>query len=163
MCGFLGRAPISEVSVEHPRHIAVTADMTSATWNTVATHEVFTVTGRVLMLMWMEVVIVPSSGAGGGCTACLQVGNELATDALIGSTIEGNFVAETFWFAQDTFGPTVVWTDFYFTPFHLANYGLDIGYEITSEPVESGNLVFHCIWAPLSVGATVTAGAGGPL
>ena len=30
-------------------HVAVTATMTSATWNTAASHEVFTVTGTVRM------------------------------------------------------------------------------------------------------------------
>jgi hypothetical protein len=41
--------------------------------------------------------------------------------------------------------------------------GLDIGYEITGEALTSGNIVFHCVWDPLSAGASVVAGAGGAL
>ena len=45
---------MSEISVNAPNHIAVTVDMTSATWNTVATHKVFAVTGVVRMRMWIQ-------------------------------------------------------------------------------------------------------------
>lgn len=47
--------------------------------------------------------------------------------------------------------------------FTTPKHELDIGYEIGVEALTAGSLVFHCVWVPLSDGASVTAGAGGTL
>jgi len=72
---------ISEV-LASLRYLSVTADFALAAWNTIATHEVFTVTGTV------RVRIVPRISAsltsGGALTA--QLGVAGATTAFVGNT-----------------------------------------------------------------------------
>lgn len=164
MCGFLGRAPVDEISVDHPRHIAVTADMTSGTWNTKATHEVFTVTGLVRVQMWVQIV-TPLDSTGG--SALVAFGVESLTELFMGAMAEDAFIANRLWdyssaMVYDTTVEAVQLMRFNAVQDWVI-YGEDVGYEITGEPLTSGSLVFHCVWAPLSVGATVTAGDGSAL
>lgn len=64
-------------------HIAVTATMSSATWNTAATHEVFTVTGAVRMWLW---VLCTDTLTDAADAADIQFGLAGATNAFIAST-----------------------------------------------------------------------------
>ena len=59
------------VHYNNPNYLAITADFTSATWNTVATHEILTVTGLVRLYVVAEV-----TGNGAGATATIELGNE---------------------------------------------------------------------------------------
>lgn len=145
-------------SYNNSRYLAVTATLTSATWNSDATHEVFTVTGTVRMRMW----ITCSSNVGSvGGTAVLMFGTETDTDAFIASTDETEIDSGDLWYDAtpttqwDTFGNVVM--DYVITG------GLDVGYEIDTEACNAGVLTFHCVWEPLSSDGAVTAGAGGAL
>jgi hypothetical protein len=134
--------------------LSVTTPMTVAAWNTIATHEVFTVTGDVHVIL---LPLITTSLVGAGLTATLGV--EGALTALVDTTLLATLLAGTAWLAQ--------------TP--LTNYalsslidriivgGLDIGYQIAVAAATAGSLTFHCWWEPLTVGSTVVAGAGGPL
>ena len=146
---------MSELSVNAPNHIAVPADMTSATWNAVGTHEVFQVTGMVRVRTWVECTAIHSSHD----TATLQVGFESETTAMLGTTV-ATYFAPGFWIDRDLTG---VYAASSTCMIDRMSWGGDIGYEIGVEAILSGTLIFHCVWEPLSAGATVVAGAGGPL
>lgn len=143
-------------------HIAVTADMTSATWNTAAKHETFTVTGLVRIRHWIECTDTLTDAADG---ASIQYGHESATNAFIASTGAAGAGASTLstgelWY--DTSPTTVTDTTANVIMDHVIN-GLDVGYEITGAALTGGSLVFHCVWEPLNSSGNVVAGAGGVL
>ena len=70
-------------NISNPNYLSVAVAMTSATWNTAAKHEVFTVTGLVRMKMWIECTATLTDAADG---AAIQFGHESATNAFIAST-----------------------------------------------------------------------------
>jgi hypothetical protein len=150
------------LNAQNKNHLAVTADLSSATWNTVASHEVFTVTGLVRMRMWVECTETVQDAAN---AADIQFGVEGATDAFIaatgaagkgGSTLSANEL----WY--DTSPTTVYDTAANVIKDYVVN-GLDVGYEITGEALTEGTLVFHCVWEALNSSGNVVAGAGGTL
>ncbi len=143
-------------------HIAVTATMTSATWNTAASHEVFTVTGLVRMRHWVECTGTLTDAAD---AADIQYGHETNTAAFIGATAAAGkggatITANELWY--DTTPTTVTDTTATVVFDHVIN-GLDVGYEITGAALTGGVLVFHCVWEPLNSSGNVVAGAGGSL
>lgn len=140
-------------------YFAVTADMTSATWNTVAAHEIITVTGAV------RIRIVPQCGAtltSGGGTATLILGDETTTDSLIASSDAENFATGETWF-DTTMTRTVAIASIYEKLDFVVMAGKDIGYTIGTEALTGGNIIFHCFWVPLDATGACAAGAGGPL
>ena len=150
-------------STDSPNHIVVTANFSSATWNTVGTHEVFTVTGAVRVRLWQLCTQTLEDAAD---LATIQFGDALASDDFIGSTgAAGNggvtLSAGQWWydtspeFAISTFNAVVL-------DMVIGN-GEDIGYELAGEALTAGKIEFHCAWEPLTAGSTVVAGAGGAL
>lgn len=151
-----------DISVNHPRHLVVTADLsTSSGWETVASHEVFTVTGVVRLRLWQIVTETVTSGG----SPTIQYGFEGSTDAYLGATAHTSLTAGKIWY----FGPAAAIT----APGPYASltsaildtieYNSDIGYEILVAATTNGTIEFHCIWEPLTAGASVVAGAGGTL
>ena len=149
-----------------PNSFTVTADMTSATWNTIASHEIATVTGLVHFIIIPHCTSTLTDAADG---ASIQFGVEGSTAALIASTGAAGAGANTI--ATNEF-----WLDA--TPADLVTNrtaedalefwvdgGLDVGYEITGAALTGGTLKFEVFWEPGdSAGAgTVAAGAGGSL
>lgn len=146
-------APPFETSIGNPHHIAVTADLaTGSGWETVASHEVFTVTGVVRVAIWAECTEdVTSDGA-----ATLQFGYEGVTNGLIASTVFSTIDANELWYDNT---PAKINT--------VANVilervisELDLGYEIGTAATTNGTIVFHCVWEPMSSDGLVTAGDG---
>jgi hypothetical protein len=145
------------------RYLAVTATMSSATWNTVAKHEVFTVTGTVRMQMW---ITCGATLVDAGDAAIIEFGHESDTDAFIAKTDAAGRNATTI---------TTGWLWYNTTPVagpapagsavmdYVVNGGLDVGYEISGAALTGGSLVFHCVWEPLDATGAVVAGAGGVL
>ena len=145
------------------RYLAVTATMSSATWNTVAKHEVFTVTGTVRMKMWITCGATLTDAADG---AIIEFGHESDTDAFIAKTDAAGRNATTI---------TTGWLWYNTTPVagpapagsalmdYVVNGGLDVGYEISGAALTGGSLIFHCVWEPLDATGAVVAGAGGVL
>lgn len=157
------RYNVGEISVNNPNHIVVTADMTSSTWNTVGSHEVFTVTGGV----WVKTWVVCTSGLTSGGSATIHYGHESYTTLFANAIAYGGFatgefidtsnnasvayLADGHWFGVSV-GDRYAWL-----------YGQDVGYSVNVAALTGGTLEFHCIWQPLTVGATVVAGSGGSL
>jgi hypothetical protein len=141
--------------------LKVIADMSSATWNTAASHEVFTVTGLCRLKLWIECGTSLTDAADG---ASIQFGYEGATNGIIASTTAATagsgLVTDELWYdtspttKMDTYGNCVM--------DYVLN-GLDVGYEITGAALTGGSLNFYCVWEPLESGASVAVGAGGTL
>lgn len=146
------------INYNNTSYLPITVDMSSATWNTVATHEVFTVTGAVRMRMLIECTGTLTDAAN---AAAIQMGVEGVTNAWIASSDTDNIVAGSIW-ADASPGDT----NGSFSSMVLDKVivgGLDVGYEITAEAVTGGTLIFHCWWEPLNATGAVVAGAGGVL
>ena len=144
-------------------HIAVTATMSAATWNTAATHEVFTVTGTVRMWLWVLCTHTLTDAAD---AADIQFGVAGATNGFIAATAAAGkggagIAAGEVWCdatPADTYGAaSSLILD------RVVSGGLDVGYEITGAALTGGVLEFHCVWVPLSSDGLVEAGAGGAL
>lgn len=155
--------PLSAFALKN--YFAVNADMTSATWNTVAKHEIATVTGSVHMKIIPEITSTLTDAADG---ASIQFGDEVLTSSLIGSTQCAGGGGKTLstgelWFdtsASTTAAKKSLYDNLDFVIVH----GLDVGYEITGAALTGGNIRFHVYWEEVgTAGGTVTAGAGGTL
>lgn len=139
-------------------YLTVTADLTSATWNTVASHEVFTVTGLVRMKVIAEV-----TGTGddtSGDTSTIQLGTESATNGWIAATQVDDLAAGEVW-ADAT--PTETDGNYSSLVFDKVVNAVDIGYEIAGEAATAGTIVFHCWWTPLNSTGAVVVGDGSSL
>lgn len=143
-----------EFSAKQANYLEVEADMSSATWNTVATHEVLTVTGAARIIL-IPVCTVDLTDGGGGA---IQAGDEAATNGLIASTTANTIDADEFWL---TTTPAKRYAKSSVLDF-IVN-GLDIGYEITGAALTGGTLKFKAWWIPLDAAATVVAGTGAAL
>ena len=146
-----------EVSANNSRYLAVTATMTESTWNTVGTHEVFTVTGAVRARMWITCGDNVGSAADG---ASVSFGVAGATTAFIAATAEDTLDTGELWHSNS---PAAAYAAFGTAVMDYVINGLDVGYDITVEDLTGGVLTFHCVWEPLSATGAVVAGAGGTL
>ena len=153
----------SGVTALASNHIAVTADMTSATWNIANTHEVFTVTGTVRMWLWNLCTDTLTDAAD---AADIQYGVAGATDAFIASTAaagKGGAAIATGEVWCDTSPAETYGNASSLILDKVISGGLDVGYEITGAALTVGTLVFHCVWVPLDDSGNVVAGTGGRL
>ncbi len=140
-------------------YLSVTADLTSVTWNTVAAHEIATVTGMVHLLIIPEVTGTVTSGGG---AATLVLGDETTADSIIASTDSEALATGEVWFDTTT-TRTLAATSIYEKTNIVVGGGKDIGYTIGTEALTGGSIVFHMWWRPISATGAVVAGAGGPL
>lgn len=151
-------------SIRLANYFTITADMTSATWNTQASHEIATVTGLVHIIVIPECTSTLTDTADG---ASIQLGIEGSTAILIASTGAAGAGANTiatgeFWLDATPADLVDTRTAEDALDFMVAN-GNDVGYEITGAALTGGTLVFHVFWEPISSTGAVTAGAGGSL
>ena len=153
----LAEAQGAGLSANAANYLAVAADLTNATWNSDATHEVFTVTGLVRMRMLIEVTGNVESG---GDTATLTFGHEGNAAAWIAATNEDALDTGDLWY--DT-SPTTKEEDFATAVFDKVVRDLDVGYEIDVEACTGGSIVFHVWWEPLNATGAVVAGDGSAL
>lgn len=146
---------IGEFSSKHANYLKVSADFSSATWNTVGTHELLVLAGP-----W-RIIIVPVclTDLTSGGAATIQLGDDVSSSALIGSTTATDIDANEFWltttparrFARSSVIDVV----------HCAN---DIGYEIGTAALTGGQIDFHIWLVPLDAStSSYTVGAGGSL
>lgn len=165
MFGQTNRTPLTGSS-RLANAFTVTADMTSATWNTIASHEIATTTGLVHYIIIPHCTSTLTDAADG---ASIQLGVEGSTAVLIASTGAAGAGA-------NTISTNEFWLDA--TPSDLVDTrtaenaldfwvdgGLDVGYEITGAALTGGTLKFEIFWeAGDAAGAgTAVAGAGGTL
>lgn len=137
-----------------PNKTSVTVDFTSATWNTIATHEVFTVTGLVRCLILPRCTENMAAGAGG----TMKLGIEGVTNDFVVATLFSAITADTIWLTATPAQRYNIGQ-----AFDKLNFGLDIGYEIETAAFTDGTMVFDCLWLPISDNGNVVAGAGGAL
>lgn len=140
-------------------YFSVTADFTSSTWNTVAAHEIATVTGAVHMIVLPEVTGTVTS-AGGAAT--LILGDETTTNSIITSTDAENLATGEWWVDATDTRTIAARSNFEKCDFIVAN-GKDIGYTIGTEALTGGSIVFHVWWEQIGATGAVAAGAGGAL
>jgi len=140
-------------------YLPVTIDFTSVTWNTVATHEVFTVTG----LARVRLIPICTENMAGLNNMKLGTASNIVAAPWVATTLKVDIDATEAWLTA-TPAPTfpvpggagtgvidaIVSTD-------------DIGYEIETADASDGTIVFHLWWTALDPTATVVAGAGGVL
>lgn len=161
MFGQTNQKPYSTLKL--PNYFSVTADMTSATWNTLAKHEIATVTGMVHMVVIPECTATLTDTADG---ASIQFGHESDTAALIASTAGATaatlIATGDIWVDATPTEVMVLRTPLAALDFVIAG-GLDVGYEITGAALTGGTIVFHVWYEPLNSTGAVVAGAGGVL
>lgn len=149
-------------SMTDSNYICVRADFSSATWNTAATHEVFTVTGTVRMKILPLCVETLTDAAD---AASIQFGDAGATNSFIASTGAAGAGADTISAGEIWIDATPTETTAAYSAMldKIVSNGLDIGYEITGAALTGGILDFHCWWEALDATGRVEAGAGGTL
>ena len=143
------------ITYNNANYLSVTADLTSATWNTVATHELFTVTGLVRMKVIAEVTTTGDDTSGN--TATIQLGVEDSTDDWIAVTEVDDLASGEIW-ADAT--PTETNGNYTSLVLDKVVNVKDVGYEIAGEAATDGEIVFHCWWEALNSTGNVVVGDG---
>jgi hypothetical protein len=141
------------------QYLCVIADMTSATWNTVATHTLFGTTGGVQMKIIPECTGSLTAGAG----ATIGLGVEGATGAFVADTDFALIDVGEVW---DTAIDGTITSYGDSTALGLDKKvfgGLSVGYEVKTNALTGGSIAFHCYWTPLNATGSVVAGDGSAL
>jgi hypothetical protein len=127
--------------VGYGNYFKVIADFSSATWNTVATHETHVVTGAVRMIVLPQIVTSLASATGtiSGGTWWLNATN-------VGAATRLGVVTAT------TGAMDLV----------VAN-GADLGLAVATAAFTAGRIDFHTWWVPIDETGLVTPGLGGTL
>lgn len=136
-------------------YLNVTADFSLAAWNTVADHEVFTVTGQVRLVI-IPICTLDLTSSGGGTLALGVAGT---TNAFIAATTATLIDAGEYWLTTTP----VAHIPFTGTgsPIDRIVNDLDVGYAIATAVTQAGKIDFHCWWDPLlPSGGLVVAGTG---
>lgn len=145
----------NEFIFNRARFIQVTADFTSATWNTVAAHEILTVTGTIRLKIIPRCTVDLTSGG----AATMILGTETTTNAFITSTTATDIDANELWLSatpNHQYARTAV-IDVVITG------GRDVGYTIGTAAMTNGSITFDMWWEPVSSDGNAVAGAGGAL
>lgn len=148
-------AAFNALNYQTTNYLAVTADMAVAGWETVATHEILTVTGNVRV----KIVPVCTGDLTSAGVAGIQLGVAGTTNAFVANTTATGIDNGEAWLSNTpafSYAVTSVVDA-------VVSGGTDVGYEIDTAALTGGSIVFHCWWQPLSSGGAVVAGAGGAL
>lgn len=140
-------------------YLAVTATFSSATWNTVAAHEIAAITGAVRILILPQCTGTLTSSGG---NATIILGDETTTNSIIASS-DAEALATGEWWADATMTRTLLTKTLINGLDLVIGAGKDIGYTIGTEALTGGSIVFHIFWVPLDATGAVAAGAGGVL
>ncbi len=158
MSGLAARSP----TFNSPNYFVISADMTSATWNTVATHALINVTGLVRFTIIPQCTSTLTDAADG---ASIQLGITGTTNAIIASTgaagAGGNTIETGEFWIDATPADVIVST----TAINNLNVVVqaNVGYEITGAALTGGMIKFHVYWSPLDATGACTAGNGSAL
>jgi len=136
-------------------YLAVPITFAALTTGSVATHEIFTVTGMVRM------VIIPECTVNVAGSGTIELGVAGDTDAFIATTTGTDIDAGEIWLDAS---PTELAFSYSSILDKVVAGGLDVGYEIKTDTLTGGDITFHCWWTPLnSTGAVVVADGTGTL
>ena len=134
-----------------PNYLGVPIVFSALTTGSVATHELFTVTGLV------RVKIVAECTVNVAGTGSIQLGEETTTDSMIAVTAGTDLDAGELWYdatpttATDTTSTVIL--------DKIVN-ALDVGYEISVGTLTSGAITFHCWYEALNATGAVVASDG---
>ena len=159
----LALSAATEISFNAVSHLVVVADMSSATWGSTGTHEVFTVTGAVRLRLW---AICTSTLTDAADLAEIRLGTESDVNGWIaatGAAGKGGVALTAGGFWCSTAGTVAHGAASAVVLDKVIGGGLDVGYRITGENLTGGTLEFHCVWEKLAADGNVVAGAGGAL
>lgn len=137
------------------QYLTVTADLSKAAWNTVATHELLGITGLVKVKLLAEVLVDGDDTTGN--TSTIQLGFKGATNALIAATQVDDLATGELWYDAT---PTTLYDTTANAVIERVVNSLNIGYEVAGEAATAGKIKFHCWWTPLNMTGNVSAGAG---
>jgi len=137
-----------------PNYLAVPITFAALTTGAVGTHEIFTVTGAV------RVRIIPECTLNVAGAGTIELGVAGDTDIMLGTTTGTDIDADHFWL--DT-SPAELAFNFSSVIDKVIAGGLDIGYEVKTDTLTGGTIVFHCFYEKLNAtGAVVVSdGLGG--
>jgi hypothetical protein len=137
---------------QNPNYGTVSITFAAGTTGSVATHELLTVTGAVrLWLMPLCTVNVSGSGT-------IELGIDTDTDLYITTTNGTDIDAGEAWVDAS---PAEIGGNYSSLVLDkVVINGTDVGYEIKTDTLTGGTIVFHYAWVPISVGATVVAADG---
>ena len=138
------------------KKFVVDADLSSATWNTAAAHEIAEVTGLVAVRIIAEVNVTGDDTSGD--TSTISLGWDGDADGMIAATEVDDLAAGEFWY--DTTPTTVADTLANVALDYVLN-GTDVGFTIAGEAAVAGTIRFHVWWIALEDDAEVVAGSGG--
>lgn len=146
----------ADINYDNSNYLAVPITFAAGTTGSVATHEIFTVTGLVRVKI-IAVCTVNLAGA----TATIKLGTENNTAAFIAQTTGTDIDAGELWYdatpttTEDTTSTVVL---------DKVVNAADIGYEVETAALSAGAITFHCWYTPLdSTGAVVVADGTGTL
>jgi hypothetical protein len=157
-----GLAVAAAATYNHPNYLAVTADMSIATWNTQAAHEILTATGAIQVKIIVECNTTLEDA---GDAATLTLGTENNTAAWIASTSAAGagdanqLDAGELWLDATPDDNYTAATSSAMLDFVLID-GDDVGYTVGGSAITAGSLVFHMWWYPLDSTGAATAGTG---
>lgn len=154
----IAKAGVKDFSKADSNYLAVTVDLSNATWNTVAKHEILTVTGLVRLRILAEITVEGDDTSGN--TATIQLGTESASNNFIAATQVDDLAVGELWYDAT---PTVKVDNTSSILLDKIVSGEDVGYEIAGEAAVAGTIIFHCWWEALNATGAVVAGAGGVL
>ena len=137
-------------------YLAVTADLSSATWNSSSSngHEVFTVTGSVRI----RILPIATTGPTAVASSVISLGTSGSHAAFIANTSTSGIDTNEAWL---TTTPAAQYA--YSSLVDRIVVGEDIGYDISTAPATAGAIVFHAWWEPLNSTGAVAAGTGGTM
>lgn len=156
LTNFPNGVSVSGVELVMLNKFVVTADLSSATWNTAAAHEIAVVSGLVRMQILALVTDTGDDTSGNTSTISLGVAGDVAS--LIAATQVDDLAAGEIWYDATPTTKTDKWAN---AVIDFPVDSIDVGYTIAAEAATAGEIEFHIWWLPLEDGATVTAGTGG--
>lgn len=142
---------LGDESVNSANYLSVPITFAALTTGSVATHELFTVTGLVRVKIIAEVTLDVAG------TGTIELGVENDTDAYIATTTGTDLDTGELWY--DATPTTVTDTTTTVILDKIVN-GEDIGYEIKTNTLTGGSITFHLWYTPLNATGAVVASDG---
>jgi len=141
------RVPIQGLSLIQEKQVTFATASTGA----IGQHDLFTVTGDVLISVFAVVNTTLTSG--GAATISIGTANNVA--AIIDVTAAPNLADGDVW--VDSTDTRVEVGPLPSTSLVLINDGADITYDVLADTIDTGQIDFYCLWRPLSEDGNVIA------
>ncbi len=131
-----------------PNVLEKVVDFATATTGAIASKELFTVTGEVLV----TIIPVCETTALTGASATIEYGVAGDTDLFLGAITATNWDADGIGINTTPLAYLVVSDT---QPKWAYLSGVDIGYEVKVATIDTGRVRWYCLWWPLSTDANV--------